>query len=155
MIQNGSSEVTKQFQDTFKVQTIEGTLSTVATSVTPVYVSNPLYAKIIASGTRTATGAGTVYTTPTDKLFFLTHLSLSSTQNATADQILVVIKSTVGGKVIELLSIDCETLTARSTQTSISFPFPILLDKGVTITLTQAFTVGSGTARCCLSGFTI
>jgi hypothetical protein len=128
-------------------------------SIHPVLVVNPLpnnFCDIVANNSATSTGATTIYTTPTDKDFYLTEFSVSVIKDATCDsatgsyQFNVVINKTT--KTIFYFSVI--TLTAQTGHISISLPVPVKLDRGSTVTLSGTFTVGACVRSGSIVGFT-
>jgi len=99
---------------------------------------------IVSSGSASATGTITVFTTPTDQDFYLFGASVSYDKDATADNTSIRMIVTPRGKatsdIINILNI---TLTARQDNLVVEFEKGILLDRSSTITLTGDFTVGA------------
>lgn len=111
-------------------------------------------ANIVRSNTRSTTGTGTILTTPSDKDFYLTTLSFSATADATADNTVYSIATTIEGAARNILQLVKTSLTAYENVATITFSPPIKIDRNVTITLGSTFTVGTSNCAATLTGFT-
>jgi hypothetical protein len=109
---------------------------------------------IIATFNKTASGSSTVYTTPTDKDFYLCLAGLNISKDATSDNVTCAILATVGGVSKDILRVPMQTLTAiPNSDFERSFNKPVKIDRGTTITVLLSFTVGTITAATHVSGF--
>jgi len=84
---------------------------------------------------RSVVAGGVIYTTPTDKDFYIVSVSLSVAKTAAQTGSNVAILTTIEGASISILDIRGITLTAQDASRDISFHYPIKLDRGTTITL--------------------
>ena len=103
------------------------------------------------------TGSSTVYTTPTDKDFYLTNITMELTCDSTADLTSVSITVTVEGVSRSILVIPKQSLTAVSNLTnSLNLQtLPLKLDKGTNVLLNKTFTVGTMTGHVQMFGYTV
>jgi len=102
---------------------------------------------------RTRTSDGAVLTTATDKLTYLTHLSMMYDKNVTDTGSSFTVSCYINGVSQILLSLPCITLTAEKDNiTECYLPNAIKIDKGTNISmnLTGTFSV----AKVCLKGYT-
>lgn len=76
---------------------------------------------------------GVIYTTPTDRDFYLVAAQLELIKDATSTSTISQITSTIDGAAIKILTIPSLTLTAQTSSKTISFPNAVKLDRGVTI----------------------
>jgi len=98
----------------------------------------------------------TLYTTPTDKDFYLTFASLHWAKDVTATSVFVTLKVTVGGVEQNLLMLGHFTVTAMNlTVTEGRFDPPIKLDRGTPITVDQNTTTANTKAGGSIVGYTV
>lgn len=110
---------------------------------------------IVRSATTTVTGSTIVFTTPTDKDFYLTTALLGFIKDATADTDLLLMRFTIGGVVRDLLLLRSITLTADSQNAFLSLPLPLKIDRGTSITMSGTFTLGAMSKYSSISGYTV
>jgi len=131
---------------------------TIGDKIIPVIeVGNNIDETFIIHTNSTTTGTITVHTTPTDKDFYLTSIEMSyatdvSCDMASAQNGVVVI---VQGASRVALSFSNIALTVQQSDRTITFPTPILLDRGSGITLTGTFTAGVCIRGVSISGYTV
>ena len=104
------------------------------------------------SGTTTA-----IYTTPSDKDFYLCNYSLSIIKDATCDIASGAITAsiTVDGASRIIAGIAVLTTTAQNSVITVSFNSPIRLDRNTSVSLTGTFTVGSLQRTHSIVGYTV
>jgi len=110
--------------------------------------------KTLARATSTATAASTVYTTPVDKDFYLTGITLGMTKDATCDNTIVQVAVTVDGTQTIIIDVPSQSVTAYSTQVPVQFIPPLKLDRGQPIQVFGTFTVGTMRKNTCIYGYT-
>jgi hypothetical protein len=111
-----------------------------AEKVVPVMEVNPRLLKtsqIVRGNTATNATSATIYTTPTDRDFYLTGASIAVIKDVTSTSTESSIKVTIDGSTQRLLSISGITLTAQSSANSINFQNPIKIDRNTTIIVTN------------------
>jgi len=115
--------------------------------ITPVISLKP-----VANIVKSATTATTIYTTPTDKDFYLTSLYLSVAKDAAQTGTSASITAIIDGVTVNLLSFISITLTASEVADNIVFNTPIKIDRGTAIA-----TVASNwtSSRSGLTGYTL
>ena len=97
---------------------------------------------------------GTLYTTPTDREFYLTSACISAFDKANdasvLDKMVVTLES---GETMDLLAVrnGSTATSANSTQMCMVYPFPIKLKKGTNIVMTEA----SDDATFTITGYTV
>jgi hypothetical protein len=160
-----NSELSHEIRDGAKIQqSVDGIPSELADKVIPVMEVNPKLLRVIdvvRNATATPNSNTTIYTTPTDRDFFLTTAQLAYVKDATCD-----IASGVGPRISVtmfgetttrgILESAVITLTADSQIISIAFPRPIKLARGSAITGDRgaAFTVGNLVRSFSITGYT-
>lgn len=126
--------------------------------ITPVYEIDKPIANLCIGGGNTTSGALTVYTTPSANAdFYLTTLHASYVKNATCDVASgrLQVTAQINGVVIELIGFPVLTTTAQQEDTVISFPYPIKLDRGTSISFTGTFTAGNMCRTGNITGYII
>lgn len=113
------------------------------------------YANVVRNILGTSTGTGTLYTTPTDKDFYLTSVQISVQANAACDSTFAVIRCTIEGIIRNVIGIAKLTLTATSEAVSITFTTPVKIDRGTAIQTNNTFTAGSQTISAQITGYTV
>lgn len=99
--------------------------------------------------------AATIYTTPADKDFYLTHVTISMSKDATAtvtDSNVFCIVDGVNRQILEMTS---TTLTATTQSMVVSLEHPIKVDRNTAITLTANTAVANHKHAACISGYTV
>lgn len=153
---NGNSDVTKEFQDTFKIQTVEGTLLNIGTSVNPVYNVTPKYSPITFNQVNvTTTGDAVITTLDSKRKFAITYISLNLTKNSTADNISTYVTGVVQNQTVRLIQLITQNTVANQSNVAIAFSFPLIVDAGSALTLVGTFSVGTMTKSVIISGFYI
>ena len=146
----------------FMGYTADNVISEIEQKFQPSIETNPLVvniSNIVRNLTRTTTGSGTIYTTPTDKDFYLVSASLSFIKDATCDQATgtsAAVNVVIDGTTVSTVSTSGLTLTAQSGEVSLSSGYPIKVDRGTTITIGGgAYTVGTLCRAATIQGFTL
>jgi len=155
MVKHNNMSIPERLLRIFKWKGGENMENEVSPFIQPVISVEP-YTNIIATGGNAATAAVTVYTTPTDRDFFLHSIHLSYEKNATADNTEVYVSVTLANKLTAVNLIDIATLSltaSRDTQV-IVFPKPLLLARGTGIGLYGTFSVGALIKTAQITGFT-
>jgi len=104
------------------------------------------------------TGAINVYTTPTDKDFYLTSATFSMCKNAACDQgtgTLSLTGTVEGTTGIKLMGISTITLTAQDQTIHTPFEPPIKIDRGTILQQSASFTAGTMARLICIKGYTL
>lgn len=158
-MQYTSSTLANEVRDVLKLQVGRDKFP----SVLPVIDVNPKHArvinKLIASSSVT-TGTTTVYTTPTDRDFYLYGISIGYSKDAVCDQatgtINVQCTPASTSTAVTIFALPLLTLTAQQFMNQVSFDIPILLARGTNVTFGNAsFTVGLQSRSCCLQGLIV
>ncbi len=121
--------------------------------IVPVVDINPKITTIARANSSTDTNAITLYTTPTDKDFFLTYCVLSLTKTAASDNVLSYIRIQQDGANRVINVIVTQTTTAGSHQSTISFPYPIRCDRNTAIEMLGSMGAGAMTKYGTIGGF--
>ena len=132
--------------------------SQLAEKVVPVMEVNPKLLRVcyvVGGRNDSTTGLKTVYTTPSDRDFYLTSIHLSLIANAACDIATggVNVTATVGGASKMIIGIPIITLTAQSGNQAITFDTPIKIDRNVAITVSGTFTAGVLVRTCTITGY--
>lgn len=124
-------------------------------TVQPVVEIGPRHTRISRFNFSSTTGTGTLYTTPTDKDFYITYVSLTVTQDATCDGVVGTVQLVQDGVTRGLIAIPHQALTAGTYTLSLSFPYPIKVDRNTAITAVTTFTAGTCSRYATLGGFVL
>jgi len=100
---------------------------------------------LVAQAFGTNTTSANVLVLPTGKRTYVYGLHLGVTKDATATSTDTSIRATINGVVTRLITIPGTTLVAQNQTASISFPYPILVDAGTTITINHSTAVANVT----------
>jgi len=154
-----NSELSKELILGAKIQTSRDRIPTeLAEKVIPVMEVNPKLLRVanVVKGNNALNGDVTIYTTPTDKDFYLTGASLSVVKDATATSTLTrYLITTEESGLGSFLPIGTLTLTAESRSTSINLSTPLKLKRNTTVSITNSTTVGNIATSGSIIGFTI
>lgn len=104
-----------------------------------------------ASNTLTAT----IYTTPSDKDFYLTSASISMIKDVTATATRSYITAIIEGSTVAFCDIASFTTTVHNEAMSMTFPVPIKIDKGTNIVITNDTNVANIRSRGTIIGYTV
>lgn len=112
---------------------------------------------IATHGVRTASGTLTVYTTPSDKDFYLTNITFSLAKDVTCDVATgrSGVTAFIDGVNKELLSIAFITLTANLETVSIQFNKPFKIDRNTAIANGTTYTAGAMSRVVNIQGYTV
>lgn len=152
-----NSNLTKEIIDGARLQQQQGGIpSELAEKVIPVMEVNPKLLKaatIIKSAQILNNSPQTIYTTPTDKDFYLTNVALSTSKDVTATSIVTALSATVNGITGVILRLCTLTLTAERGEMACSLNPPIKVDPGSAITITTSTNVGNIAAAGSIVGY--
>lgn len=113
------------------------------------------FSNIVKSNLGTNTTSSTIYTTPSDKDFYLTAASLGFAKDATATATAVTLEVTVEGVAQNILVLPTVTLTADARAVANNYPIPIKLDRGSAITAKASAGVATILIRAAIQGYTV
>lgn len=115
---------------------------------------HPITRIVRAAGVST-TGSLTVYTTPTDKDFYLTGFFLAMAKDAACDANGGVnLQAVIDGVTREIGCIAVLTLSADNQTINADFNNPIKLDRGSIVSFTGTFTAGAMRRVASIRGYT-
>lgn len=155
-----NSDLTKEIIQGAKIQTSLDTVpNKLASSVVPVMEVNPKLLREInlnKYGTASNSTSAILYTTPTDKDFYITSAQISLIKDATSTSTETYISCEMeNGSLGILIDISTFTLTAQTAQNSISFPFPIKIKRGTNITINNTTNVANIRSSATITGYLI
>jgi len=131
-------------------------LSEVAEYIQPVLqIQNKI--NIVRGNRTTATGSLSVFTTPTDKDFYLTSLSAGMIKDVACDSATgrYDITAVIEGVSQILDAIPIIALTAQNAMISRSFHVPIKIDRGTAFAFTGTFAAGVCVRTISITGYTV
>ncbi len=112
--------------------------------------------RIIKAAGSSATGTMNVWTTPTDKDFYLTGANLSMVKDAANDMATgnVSLAVFVDGVAVNPIGIALLTLTAQNQTVQANFSIPIKLDRGSVISVGATYAAGAMRRFVTINGYT-
>lgn len=157
MVENNNSELTQELRKAIRLYGMN-IPSKVQDTIIPVVEINPSLLRtvsVIRSSTKSTTGTGTIYTTPSNQDFYLTSATLTLIADAACDNTSVVLKTIVDGASSgrDVLIIGKPTLTATQITQTIALKYPIKVDRNTAITYGGTFTVGAMTVSVSIHGY--
>ena len=153
-----NSDLTRELREGARIQTAtDATPTEIADKVVPVMEVNPKLLRVInynQAGAATNATSTSIVTLPLDKDIFVTNASLSFQKDVTATTTFIRLNGVLeNGQTIVLLASGCLTLTVESHDLAISFPVPIKLKKGSSISVTASTNTGNFNAFASVSGY--
>lgn len=148
MAQIYNSDLFKELKDGAKIQQSRDVVpSQLADKVVPVMEVNPkLLRRSMLSGgsSRTTTGTATYLTTPADRDFYVTAISLGVCKDAACDVATGQIRITaaVNGASSSILAIPVLTLTAQNIVITQAFDAPLKLDRSTALQTSATYAAG-------------
>lgn len=141
-----SKDVANNLIDGLKLNTASDTIPKfVAAVIQPVFEVKRRIANIVRTSNATTTATVTIFTTPSDRDFYLTGISFNIIKDATCDLATgrINISVTVEGTGQTALSLGTITLTAQNISEAVTLNPPLKLDRNTAVAISSAsFTVG-------------
>lgn len=154
-----NSDTIKRILNDAKIQTsIDDVPNQLASKVVPVLIANPeRIVNVIKNYNKANTGASTMYTTPTDKDFYLTDVWLSGSADVLYDGTSARITAIAEGAVaVDVLSHKNQTLTIfQNVFHNRPFNPPVKLERGSVIAVVLSFAAGTPFYTAGFSGYTV
>ena len=112
--------------------------------------------KTVRSGVTGSSGTLTLFTTPSDKDFYLCSFTISLAKDSTCDTAsgVISLSATIDGVSQRLASLAVLTLTAQSINQVVSLQYPLKVDRNTAISINGTFTVGAMQRVGTLLGYT-
>lgn len=157
MVEIQNPKIIDEISEKIKESNLNTLPKQLGNSVIPVIeVGNNIDEHYFKSFSRTTTTSGLLlFTTPSDKDFYLTAVRLSLQANSTSDSTSCYIKANVNGVNTYLIAIPKLTTTATSENLSFTFSKPVKIDRNTNVTFVSSFTVGAQSAEGAIVGFTV
>ncbi len=151
-MQNNNSSIS---QDMNRIFDLKGeSTSFVMDYIQPVINISPRCNICKGASAINATSAG-IYTTPSDKDFYLASALLSVIKDVTSTSTLTSILAFIDGVQQSILRIGGISLTPQSDVVALSFNIPIKIDRNTAITVSNSTNVANVTAQATIQGFTV
>ena len=158
MVQITNISTIKELRKATQISNSEVAPLRLAESIVPVIDINPQHARvcdIVKTNASSTTGAITIYTTPSDKDFYLTGYNIVVSSNVTADNTSLQLSITVDKLTVTLADIRKQSVTAGNLSAAQDFSVPIKIDRATAITLETTFTVGGAVKAGTIMGYTV
>lgn len=159
-----NSDLFKELKEGIKLQQLRDVIpSQLADKVVPVMEVNPKLLRrtnLIKSQSATANSNTTIYTTPTDKDFFLTNFVMQGIKDAVCDMAtgqFFYLTVVIDGATTSLAPVSGITLTAQSERVVVVLAHPLKIDKGTNIILARggAFAAGVFSRSATIMGYLV
>lgn len=158
-----NTDLFKEIKDGAKIQQLTDAIPTqLQGTVVPVMEVNPKLLRrtnFIKSVNRTTSGNATLFTTSSDVDTFITAVQLAFIQDATCDGAIGTparLSVVIGGVSTVIIDLPALTLTACADATAVTFPHPLKIDRGSTMTLGgSTYTAGLKVRVATVYGFTV
>jgi hypothetical protein len=152
-----NSKLTKELIEGAKIQSsVDKVPTELMEKVQPVMETNPkslAVCDVSAYNVALNATSATVYTTPSDRDFYLNSVTLSMIKDASSASTSSFVTSTINGATVNLLRLSCFASTAQTGQISTSYPKPLKLDRGVSIIVGNTSATANVRSDCCLTGW--
>jgi len=155
-INNG--ELIKEVTEVADIQR-ENIPTTLGNSIIPVIDVNQKHSRVInisKNASNTTTGINNIYTTPTNKDFFLCFCRLTVNCDATCDNTYVQVMATLDdGSAVSLLDLRKPTTTSYQNHQTYNPYLPMKIKRGTAIYVQTSFTAGTCTSSTSFMGYTV
>lgn len=123
--------------------------------IQPVYEVYRRVCNISRTLIKTDTGAANVLAAASDRDISITAVSLSLAKDATCNVATgaIEVTATVRGVTTALCGIAVLTTTAERDSISVSFPAPVMIDRGTAVAVSGTFTLGAMTRSITVHGY--
>lgn len=131
-----NSDLSREIQQGARLQVRDRMPSELAEKVVPVMEVNPKLLRrinIVKSLLRVNQTISTIWTTDTEKDFYICAANLSYIKDANSTATTIQITAVIDGATVVVLGIPTLTLTAGSNSLHVAFPFPIKVDRGTVV----------------------
>lgn len=161
MAQIHNSDLFKEVRDGIKAQQLRDIIpNQLADKIVPVMEVNPkLFRRcnITRGVSKTTSGTQTIYTTPSDREFYLVGIMGGLAKDAVCDVATgrIQISAIINGDTQSIMDLPVLTLTAQSLTNSISLSDPIKVDKNTAIVISGTFTAGAMSRTGTIIGYTV
>lgn len=118
-----------------------------------VYPVNVKYSYVAKQGNSSATGTTTIYTTPRDKDFYLTFVSITFKHDAACDGTQIYFNITIDGLQTLLIRRYLNTGVAGADAVIVALPYPIKCDRNTAIEIVGTFAAGTQSKAASIAGF--
>jgi hypothetical protein len=158
MAQINNSQLSKEMIEGAKINISFDNIPTqIADKVIPTMEVNPKMLRIcniVKDGSATNATSATIYTTPTDKDFYLVSAQMSVIKDVTATSTNSFVNAVIDGLTSTMMRIRGLTLTPQSETISISLNPPLKIDRGTNITIGNTTNVANVSASGSIVGYT-
>ncbi len=156
-----NQDALKILRDSAKVQNIEPIPNQLADKIVGTWESNPMLSRrmnVLKQQTSVITGTETIYTTPTDKDFYLTYAQMAYAKDAVCNIAsgAISISATPDGQAASsILRLSVITATAQHDNIVIELSHPIKLARNSGLNITGTFGAGVLVRNSVIGGYTV
>lgn len=152
-----NSDLTKELIEGAEIQiSYETVPHQLADKVVPVMEVNPKLLRrcnVAKFANVTNATSGTIYTTPSDRDFYLVGCTLATIADVTATSTYSALKVVIEGVSINILQIPRITLTVSSGTLSLTLPFPLKIDRASSIQVLHTTNVANVVTSGSIAGY--
>jgi len=142
-----NSETIQEIVKGARLQSADGVPRILSNQIVPVMECNPkLLRRTNIVKASTGTGTATIFTTDANRDFYVTAVYLSYSKAVADAGATARIDTTIDGATVTLIRLAGVTLTAERDSLSLSFPFPIKVDRNVIFQVALSNTFGNACA---------
>lgn len=157
--QSQNPQIKNTIIDNLRLNPVVDNIPNVVTpSIQPVFETDRKFCDVVRTNSITATsGSSTLFTTPSDKDFYITGAAISMAKDATCDLATSNVNITiiVGGTSRQIVQLSALTTTAQTQNMFVNFNPPIKVDRNTAISRGSfSFTAGSGMCQSAIWGYT-
>jgi len=155
-----NSDLKREIIDGAKINTAFDKIpQQLAEKVVPVMETNPKFFRtinVVESGSRDTSGQIALYTTPTDKDFYITSVQINNQSDVTADNTDAYISTKLpDGNSATLAQLFKLSTTVFQGVINLSFPIPIKIKRGTAINFGSTFTAGASITGAGITGYIV
>jgi len=147
-----NNTINKSMSDTFNLKG-EST-DEILDNIVPVVIVEPKVDIVIGSTLDNGTSL-TLYTTPTDKDFYLTTAQMNVIKDVTSTSNRSRLLVTINGVSQQLLTLASLTLTPQNITVAQNYRIPIKLDRNTGVIITNSTNVANISTSASISGYTV
>lgn len=127
--------------------------STLAPTVQAIVDIVPRITTVVRRASSATTGGATLYTTPTDKDFYITFVDMAYSKDAANDTTEVYIDCVINGSTTRIMSLNVVAATAQADGKIVSLPYPVLVDRNSVVRIVSNFTAGTLNRQGTVGGY--
>lgn len=153
-----NSELFKEIKDGARIQQmVDSVPSQLQNTVIPVMEVNPKLLRRCNFSNRInlSNATSATITSATDKDTYIVAATIAFIKDATSTSANINLNVRIDGVAHYIFQIPCITLTAQNGSNSVTFPFPLKIDRGSVITVASSTNVANILVSATITGYTV